>query len=83
MEFLNEKEIEASPSVIAANIDYNPSYISRRCNKLLEAELLQHTDASNYTITCIGKDYLHGRVDPDDMDDLAKAGEEDENGVRA
>jgi predicted transcriptional regulator len=79
LEFLEEKEIEASPSVIAANIDYNPSYISRRCKKLLAADLIQHTSASNYRITTLGVDYLDGLVDPDDVPEP----ESSDNGVEA
>jgi predicted transcriptional regulator len=70
LEFLNEKEIEASPSVIAANIDYNPSYIARRCKKLLDAELLVHTTASNYRINSTGKDYLAGELKEKQVDQI-------------
>jgi DNA-binding MarR family transcriptional regulator len=48
LEFLQEKEIIASPSVIAANIDYTGEYISRRCRKLEDGGLIQRVDASNY-----------------------------------
>jgi predicted transcriptional regulator len=61
LEFLHEKDIVASPSVIAANIDYTGEYISRRCRKLTNAGLLQRVDASNYRITKHGTEFL-GRV---------------------
>ena len=83
LEFLNEKEIEASPSVIAANIDYNPSYISRRCKKLLDTELLRHTDARNYKITVTGKDYLHDRLSVEEIEELEKAESDGDEGVTA
>ncbi|MFA9417626.1 MarR family transcriptional regulator [Natrinema sp. HArc-T2] len=67
LEFLHEKDIVSSPSVIAANIDYTGEYISRRCNKLENAGLLQRVDATNYRITELGERYLIGEVDPDEL----------------
>lgn len=67
LEFLREKGIVASPSVIAANIDYTGEYISRRCRKLANAGLLQRVDASNYRITDLGNQFLDGDVDREDI----------------
>lgn len=64
LEFLDEKDIVASPSVIAANIDYTAEYISRRCRTLEDAELLQRVDASNYRLTDLGEDFLEGEIAP-------------------
>lgn len=68
LEFLNEKEIVASPSVIAANIDYTSEYISRRCTKLQDAGLLQRVDATNYRITGLGERFLNGEVKADEIE---------------
>lgn len=68
MEFLSEKNIVASPSVIAANIDYTGEYISRRCRKLTQAELLQRIDASNYRITDFGEQFLRGEVEATELE---------------
>lgn len=62
LEFLREKEIVASPSVIGANIDYTGEYISRRCRKLADAGLVQRADATNYRITEKGEQYLDGEL---------------------
>lgn len=67
LEFLHEKNIIASPSVIAANIDYTQEYISRRCRKLTDAGLLQRADASNYRLTDLGERFLAGEVDADNL----------------
>lgn len=67
LEFLQEKDIVASPSVIAANIDYTGEYISRRCRKLTDAGLLQRIDASNYRLTELGDQFLRGEVDAEDL----------------
>jgi len=68
MEFLREKDIVASPSVIAANIDYTGEYISRRCRKLADAKLLQRIDASNYRLTDFGERFLDGDVSSDEVE---------------
>lgn len=68
LEFLHEKDIVASPTVIAANIDYTAEYISRRCRELADAGLLQRVDPTNYRITDFGKRFLAGDVDVDELD---------------
>lgn len=70
LEFLYEKDIIASPSVIAANIDYTAEYLSRRCRKLADAGLLHRVDPSNYRITDFGEQYLEGEVDADEIPDV-------------
>jgi len=67
LEFLREKDIVASPSVIGANIDYTGEYISRRCRKLADAGLVQRADATNYRITTKGEQYLSGELDAADI----------------
>jgi predicted transcriptional regulator len=70
LEFLHEKDIVASPSVIAANIDYTQEYISRRCRKLTNAGLLQRADASNYRVTELGEQFLNGDIDEAEIPDV-------------
>lgn len=70
LEFLREKEIVASPSVIGANIDYTGEYVSRRCRKLADAGLVQRADATNYRITEDGEQYLNGRLDPTEIENI-------------
>jgi predicted transcriptional regulator len=67
LEFLHEKDIVASPSVIAANIDYTQEYLSRRCRKLTDAGLLQRVDASNYRVTDLGERFLNGDIGEDEI----------------
>jgi predicted transcriptional regulator len=69
LEFLQETDIVASPSVIAANIDYTNEYISRRCRQLAEAELLQRIDSSNYRLTSLGERFLNGDINPDEVEE--------------
>lgn len=67
IEFLHEKEIVATPTVIAANIDYTGEYLSRRCRKLADAGLLQRVDASNYRVTDLGERFLSGEVTAEEL----------------
>lgn len=69
LEFLYDKDIVASPSVIAVNIEYTSGYISRRCRLLSDARLLQRVDATNYRLTEFGAKYLTGELDPDMIED--------------
>ena len=68
LEFLDDKGIVASASVIAVNIEYNPNYISRRCRRLAEAGLIQRIDSSNYRLTDFGERYLTGEIDSDELE---------------
>lgn len=68
LEFLHEKDIVASPTVIAANIDYTAEYISRRCRKLTDSGLLQRVDASNYRLTDLGRRFLDGDADAEEIE---------------
>ncbi|WP_117363660.1 MarR family transcriptional regulator [Natrarchaeobaculum sulfurireducens] len=67
LEFLFEKDIVASPTVIGANIDYTGEYVSRRCRKLAEVGLIQRVDATNYRITELGEDFLSGDINADEL----------------
>ncbi|EMA23824.1 hypothetical protein C435_03758 [Haloarcula marismortui ATCC 33799] len=76
LEFLQEKDIVASPSVIAANINYTGEYISRRCRKLENAGLLQRVDPSNYRLTDLGCRFLSGEANATEItqNDASKSG---------
>lgn len=68
LEFLHEEEIVASPSVIAANIDYTGEYISRRCRKLTDAGPMQRVDPTNYRITEKGEQFLAGELNAAELE---------------
>lgn len=68
LEFLRDKDIVASPTVIAANIDYTGEYISRRCRNLADAGLVQRVDASNYRINDLCEKYLDGHLDAEELE---------------
>ena len=73
LEFLlNEgnREIVATPRVIAENIDFNPGYVRQRMGKLLDENLVEYydEDAGIYQITDRGHSYLKGDLDADDLE---------------
>ncbi|NEU59194.1 winged helix-turn-helix domain-containing protein [Halorussus sp. MSC15.2] len=73
LEFLlNEgnKEIVATPSVIAENIDFNSGYVRQRISKLLDAGLIEyHSEPQGmYQITQKGRDYLAGDLDAEELE---------------
>lgn len=73
LEFLrNEgnREIVATPRVIAENIDFNPGYVRQRMSQLLDENLVEYydEDAGMYQITGRGRAYLQGELDADDLE---------------
>ncbi|ELY97014.1 phage PhiH1 repressor protein [Natrialba chahannaoensis JCM 10990] len=75
LEFLlNEgnREIVATPRVIAENIDFNSGYVRQRMGELLERGLVEYhdEDAGFYQITDLGRSYLEGNLDADDLEDI-------------
>lgn len=64
LELLQESGITANPSTIAYNIDYDRSYVSRRCRTLSEHGLVERVDEAKamYRIAELGARYLEGEV---------------------
>lgn len=74
LEFLlNEgnREVIATPAVIAENIDFNAGYVRQRVSKLLEEGLIEYHDEDRgmYRITERGRKYLAGDLDASDLED--------------
>jgi len=68
LEFLDEKDIVATPKVIAANIDYTAQYVNERLPILAENNLVENTGTALYRITDRGRQYLTGELDKDDLE---------------
>lgn len=64
LEYLYEEET-ASPSEMAKSgfVRYTSSYISQRCQKLVNHGLLRNLGRGVYTITDQGEQYLRGELD--------------------
>ena len=69
LELLDESGLILSPAVIAVNLEYNRSWISRRISKLVDFELVEAVNEGYYRITDRGRDYLSGDLDADDLED--------------
>lgn len=67
LEFLEEKEILATPQVIAVNIDYTQQYVNERIRILAQNELVEKNDKPLYQITERGRQYLRGELSVDDL----------------
>jgi predicted transcriptional regulator len=67
LEFLDEKDIVATPQVIAANIDYNRLYVNERIRILAQNDLVEKDDKPLYQITERGRQYLRGELSVDDL----------------
>lgn len=68
MLFFENHDIEASPKVVSANIDYDRQYVSKRMGELAEAGLIETTSAGLYGLTDLGRDYLAGKIDADQLE---------------
>lgn len=70
LELLRDAGIAANPSTIGFNIDYDRRYVSQRCRKLSENDLLKRVDEPRamYEITEKGKKYLAGDLDADELE---------------
>ncbi|MGB9931126.1 helix-turn-helix domain-containing protein [Haloarcula amylolytica] len=67
LDLLDESDLELSPAVLAKNLDYSRSWVSRRLSKLVDAELVAVDDGSYYSITQRGRDYLAGDLEAEDL----------------
>jgi DNA-binding IclR family transcriptional regulator len=66
LEMLAESGLELSPSVLAHNLEYSRSWVSRRLSKLTEVGLTEAV-GSYYGITEKGRQYLTGDLDADNL----------------
>ncbi len=67
MLFFDEHAILVSPRVLAANIEYDRQYVSKRCRTLTEAGLLEAVDTGLYQFTETGETYLDGDLDVSEL----------------
>ncbi|QLG48909.1 MarR family transcriptional regulator [Natrinema halophilum] len=62
MLFFDEHPIQVSPRVLAANVDYDRQYVSKRCRTLSDAGLLTAVETGLYQLTETGQEYLEGEL---------------------
>lgn len=68
LELLEDSGLILSPAVIAKNTDYTRNYINKRVRKLEPRGLVESTDGGYYQITELGRRYLYGEVDADELE---------------
>lgn len=73
LEFLQNdpnREIVATPRVIAENIDFNRGYVTQRLSELRDRELVEYHDEDTgiYAISDRGRAYLAGKLDADELE---------------
>jgi predicted transcriptional regulator len=78
LEFLRNEgngELVANPSVIAVNIGFSPHTVRERVGPLRRSGLVEYHDEDRglYRITDTGRDYLEGRLDDNDVEDIETA----------
>ena len=69
--FEKYRDIQASPKVIAANIDYERNYTGKRCRNFADHDLLEKTADGLYQLSERGEKFLDGELsasnlEPDD-----------------
>ena len=67
LEALDESDMLLTPAVLAKNLDYTRTWISNRLQKLLDVGLVENPDKSYYRITELGRAYLAGELDADEL----------------
>ncbi|WP_324664164.1 phage repressor protein [Haloarcula sediminis] len=56
------------PATLCLNIPYTREHIARRCKVLSQNGLLErHEETAAYRVTEMGRDYLAGELDADDL----------------
>jgi len=73
LEFLlndGNRPIVANPSTVEANVEYKISHVRRRLRALEEGDLVEYYDEDRglYRITDLGRAYLAGELDADDLE---------------
>ncbi|AAG20151.1 hypothetical protein [Halobacterium salinarum] len=69
LEFYEDHDIQASPKIVAANIDYDRQYTGRRLKALAEAGLFKREGDGIYSLSDLGRGFLSGEVDPNELEE--------------
>lgn len=70
MAFFEEYNLEVSPKVLAANLDYHPSYMGRRLRALRDAGLLRQHNNGLYAPSDLGQEFLAGNLSGEEVEEL-------------
>lgn len=68
LDFYEDHDIEASPKVVAENIDYERVYTSKRLKTLVSAGLIEQGENGLYSLTDLGRGFIAGEVEGEDLE---------------
>ena len=71
LEYIREHESGAPKEMEDSGyVRYSRQYISQRCKKLVDYGLLKHLGNGVYIITETGRQYLEGKVDAEELEEI-------------
>lgn len=70
MGFFEEFDLKMSPKVLAANLEYHPSYMGRRLRTLRDVGLLQQHEDGLYSLSDLGEEFLAAELSQTDIEAL-------------
>jgi Mn-dependent DtxR family transcriptional regulator len=73
LEMLENSGLILTPTVLAANLDYERSWVSERLGKLRDAELVERVARGKYRISEKGRRYLTGEIDASELEDSGES----------
>jgi predicted transcriptional regulator len=68
LEFYEDHDIEASPKVVAENINYDRQYTGKRLKTLASEGLLVQKENGLYCLTDRGRGFIAGDLDAEDLE---------------
>lgn len=66
--FEKYRDIQVSPKVIGANIDYDRNYTGKRCRNFVDHNLLEKTDDGLYQLSERGEKFLDGELSASELE---------------
>jgi len=69
LETFDDSGLTLSPRILAYNTDYSRHYVARRLSELEKRDMVEKVDEGLYEITDLGRAYLAGDLDADDLED--------------
>lgn len=68
LELLDDSDLILTPTVIAANLDYERSWVSERLKPLRDHDLVERVARGQYRISDKGRQYLEGELLANDLE---------------
>jgi DNA-binding MarR family transcriptional regulator len=76
LQFYENHDIAFSPTVLAKNIDYQPSYVGKRLRKLAAADLIEQRADDLYELSDDGRAFIAGELSAAAVEDRNPNGDE-------